>query len=189
MSALMRKKLLDESGGIKAFGCYLAEDYFFAKSITDRGWKISISSQPAWQNSGFCDIPGFQARISRWAKLRFAMVPPTILLEPFTECMMLGICAAFSTRILFMWDPIVVFLVHLLIWCIIDWFLLRSVQNGSVPFTKFEFVLAWLFRETTAPFLFIHALFSQSIQWRQGLYRLHWGGLVEEIEISPKVKL
>jgi len=57
--------LFVQVGGIKAFGCYLAEDYFFAKSITKRGWKISISSQPAWQNSGFCDIPSFQARITR----------------------------------------------------------------------------------------------------------------------------
>lgn len=36
MSALMRKKLLDEVGGISAFGQYLAEDFFFAKSFTDR---------------------------------------------------------------------------------------------------------------------------------------------------------
>ncbi|CAL8134620.1 unnamed protein product [Orchesella dallaii] len=187
MSALMRKKLLDEVGGIKAFGCFLAEDYFFAKSITDRGWKITISSQPAWQNSGYCDIQSFQSRISRWAKLRFAMVPPTILAEPFSECMVLGICVAFATRVLLRWDPIVVFLIHLLTWCIMDWFLLRSVQNGNIPFTKFEFVLAWLFREASAPFLFIHSLMFPNIHWRQGYYRLQWGGRVEEI--APKVKL
>lgn len=36
MSALMRKHLLEESGGIGAFASYLAEDFFFAKSFTDR---------------------------------------------------------------------------------------------------------------------------------------------------------
>jgi len=56
------------------------------------------------------------------------MVPLTILAEPFAECMLLGICAAFSTFVLFRWDPIAVFLVHLLIWCFFDWLLLRSVQ-------------------------------------------------------------
>ena len=33
MSALMRKDLLQKAGGFQAFGCYLAEDFFFAKSI------------------------------------------------------------------------------------------------------------------------------------------------------------
>jgi len=181
MSALMRKKLLDEAGGIKEFGCYLAEDYFFAKSITNRGWRISIASQPAWQNSGFCDISSFQRRISRWAKLRLAMVPLVMAGEPFTECMLLGILASISTRIVFHWDPIVVFLIHLLIWCILDWFLLKSVQNGSLPFTKFEYVLAWLLRELMTPFIFIHALSFPNIRWREGYYRLEWGGRVEKL--------
>ena len=29
----MRKELLDNAGGFQAFGCYLAEDFFFAKAI------------------------------------------------------------------------------------------------------------------------------------------------------------
>lgn len=65
MSALIRKCVLDEDGGLKKFGCYLAEDFFIAKSFTDRGWKISICSQPAIQNSGLCDINNFQARLTR----------------------------------------------------------------------------------------------------------------------------
>jgi len=32
----MRKELLDKAGGFEAFGCYLAEDFFFAKCITVR---------------------------------------------------------------------------------------------------------------------------------------------------------
>lgn len=87
MSALMRKSLIDDAGGLKAFGCYLAEDFFLAKAIKDRGWKIGICSQPAWQNSGICHIPTFQERIIRWAKLRIAMVPSTIIFEPVSECM------------------------------------------------------------------------------------------------------
>ena len=65
MSALMRKHLLENKGGMAAFGKYLAEDYFFAKAITDQGWGISISSQPAWQNSAICDLAHFQDRLDR----------------------------------------------------------------------------------------------------------------------------
>jgi ceramide glucosyltransferase len=65
MSALMRKALIDEVGGIEAFSCYLAEDFFLAKSLKERGWRMCISSQPAWQNSGVCEINSFQARLTR----------------------------------------------------------------------------------------------------------------------------
>lgn len=74
MSCLMRKNVLIEMGGIRIFGCYLAEDFFMAKAFTDYGWKTSISSQPAMQNCGTCNIASFQARLTRWAKLRVAMV-------------------------------------------------------------------------------------------------------------------
>uniref|UniRef100_A0A1Y1K9G3 ceramide glucosyltransferase n=1 Tax=Photinus pyralis TaxID=7054 RepID=A0A1Y1K9G3_PHOPY len=65
MSALMRKSVLEEEGGLKTFGCYLAEDFFIAKSFMDKGWKITICSQPAIQNSGICDIHSFQSRLTR----------------------------------------------------------------------------------------------------------------------------
>lgn len=67
MSCIMRKSVLDEMGGLRAFGCYLAEDFFIAQAFIDHGWKLSISSQPALQNSGICDITTFQARLTRWA--------------------------------------------------------------------------------------------------------------------------
>ena len=36
MSALMRKEVLDKAGGFAAFGIYLAEDFFFAKTMQVR---------------------------------------------------------------------------------------------------------------------------------------------------------
>lgn len=132
MSALMRKSLIDEVGGIKSFSCYLAEDFFIAKSFTDRGWKICVSSQPAWQNSGFCDITSFQARLARWAKLRIAMLPVMILLEPMAECMVLGACASWAVNLLFGWDSLVFYLIHILVWFILDWIILTIVQVSNI---------------------------------------------------------
>lgn len=103
-----------------------------AKAFTDYGWKTSISSQPAMQNCGTCNIASFQARLTRWAKLRVAMVPTMILLEPLSECMIVGIFASWAVNVLFHWDSLVFYLVHILLWFLSDWILLSIVQVGAV---------------------------------------------------------
>ena len=57
-----------------------------------------------------------------------AMVPHTILLEPMSECMIVGALASWSVNILFHWDPLPFYLVHILIWFLSDWILLSVVQ-------------------------------------------------------------
>lgn len=145
---------------------------------------MSISSQPAWQNSGVCDISTFQARLTRWAKLRVAMMPTMILLEPLSECMIIGAFASWSVSVLFHWDFLVFYLVHILIWLLSDWLMLSIVQNGTLPFNKFEFVVGWLLREWTGPYLFFNALWDPAIRWRERIFRLAWGGIAYEIPSS-----
>ncbi|KAH1023474.1 hypothetical protein HUJ04_012674 [Dendroctonus ponderosae] len=186
MSTLMRKHVLEEEGGLKSFGCYLAEDFFISKHFLDKGWKTTISSQPAMQNSGVCDVHSFQARLTRWAKLRMAMLPLVIVFEPLSECMVIGACAGWATSLLFRWEPLVFYLIHILVWFLCDWLLLSIVQNGSLPFSKFEFIIGWLFRECTGPYLFILAVFDPSIRWRNRCFKLAWGGIAQEV--SPRSK-
>lgn len=182
MSALMRKELLDKAGGFPAFGCYLAEDYFFAQSILEQNYKLAISNQTAAQNSANRSIKVFHNRLSRWAKLRCAMVPHTILLEPTSECMVAGALASLSSYVLFRTDPICFYLVHILCWFIADWLLIHVVQSGNLPFNKFEFMVMWLFRECGAPYLFLHAIFNPAIRWRTSEFRLNWGGKAEAVQ-------
>lgn len=47
-------------------------------------------------------------------------------------------------------------------------------------------MLGWFLRELSAPFLFLNALLRPAIRWKAGVYRLKWGGVVEEI--NPTVK-
>lgn len=183
MSALMRKHLLDEVGGIKAFGQYLAEDFFFAKSFTDRGWKLSISSQPAWQNSASSSdtLSTLNSRIQRWIKLRFAMVPQWTLLEPFSECMLLGLIGAMSISFLWALDPFAIFLFHVLLWFLFDYKLLCTIQNGPLTFSKTDFIVAWLIRECSALLIFLQALSNSKVTWRSRVFKLKWGGYAEEV--------
>lgn len=187
MSALMRKKLLDEVGGIKAFGQYLAEDFFFAKSFTDRGWKISISSQPAWQNAANTNdtLSTLESRIQRWVKLRFAMVPQWTLIEPFSECMLLGLLGALSISFLWALDPFAIFLFHILLWFLCDYKLLCIIQNGPLTFSKTDFIIAWLIRECTALLIFLKALANPKVTWRSRIFKLKWGGYAEEVFAEP----
>ncbi|CAG9759458.1 unnamed protein product [Ceutorhynchus assimilis] len=186
MSTLIRKCVLEQEGGLKSFGCYLAEDFFISKHFIDRGWRTTISSQPAMQNSGICDVRSFQARLSRWAKLRMAMLPLVIIFEPLTECMVIGIFAGWATSVLFKWEFLTVYMIHILVWFICDWILLSIVQNGVLPFSKFEFIIGWLFRECKGPCLFISAAFDPSIQWRNRSFKLAWGGIAQEVK--PRIK-
>lgn len=182
MSCLLRADVLRELGGLRAFGCYLAEDFFIAKAVSDSGWRTAVCSQPAMQNSGICDLGSFQARLTRWAKLRQAMMPTMIVMEPLSECMVVGMCASWAVSVLFGWTALVFYMVHVLMWFLSDWVLLSIVQNGSLPFNKFEFVVGWLFREFSGPYLFLLALWNPAIRWRKRVYKLAWGGQAYELD-------
>ena len=60
--------------------------------------------------------------------MRVAMVPYTILLEPLSECVVIGACASWAIWFLFRWDPLVFYLVHVLVWFLLDWILLSIIQ-------------------------------------------------------------
>ncbi|GBP08815.1 Ceramide glucosyltransferase [Eumeta japonica] len=186
MSSLVRRVALDEVGGIAAFGEYLAEDYFMAKALVERGWRLRVASLPALQNCGTRSVGGMQARLARWARLRIAMLPATALLEPLSECLPLGAGAAWAAGVLLSAEPLPFFLVHVLAWFLLDWLLLRTVQNGSLPFTKVQFLVGWVWSEACAPLVLATALLRPEIEWRTRSYRLEWGGRAHELK--PKLK-
>merc|ERR1719153_913569 len=138
MSALMRKELLDNKGGFEAFGCYLAEDFFFAQAVQEQKYKLA------------------------------------------------GALASLSSYILFRTDPVCFYLIHVLCWFLADWILIHVVQGGSLPFSKFEFLVMWLFRECGAPYLFLHAISHPSIRWRTMEFRLNWGGKAELVPVRTE---
>ncbi|CAG0883730.1 unnamed protein product [Cyprideis torosa] len=131
MSVLVRKSILDATGGLEPLGKYLGEDYILARTVENQGYRFTIASQPAWQNAGEADVNAFHARLTRWTRLRTAMVPTTLFLEPMSECFPLGILGAISVVILFRWDPIIFLLLHCLAWFFLDYLLITSIIVSS----------------------------------------------------------
>ncbi|NXX94365.1 CEGT glucosyltransferase, partial [Centropus bengalensis] len=128
MSCLMRKDVLEQAGGLIAFAQYIAEDYFMAKAIADRGWKFAMATQVAMQNSGSYSISQFQSRMIRWAKLRINMLPATIICEPISECFVASLVIGWAAHHVFRWDIMVFFMCHCLAWFIFDYIQLKGVQ-------------------------------------------------------------
>ncbi|XP_070564425.1 ceramide glucosyltransferase-like isoform X2 [Ptychodera flava] len=182
MSSMMRKSILEDAGGMSELGKYIAEDYFMGKACWDRGFTVKVTSLFAMQNSGTYSLKRFKSRMARWCKLRLATVPPLVIFEPLTECLALGACTAWAVYFLFHVHPLVFFLCHSLVWFILDYIQLLGVQNGPLPFNKFEYTVAWITREVLAILAFIEALFDPNIKWRTGTFRLKWGGQVMEVK-------
>uniref|UniRef100_A0A8C4WYP5 ceramide glucosyltransferase n=1 Tax=Eptatretus burgeri TaxID=7764 RepID=A0A8C4WYP5_EPTBU len=181
MSCLMRKAVVDQAGGLAAFGQYLAEDYFLSKAIADRGWQFAMAQQVALQNPGTYSISLFQSRVIRWTKLRIHMVPATIVCEPVSECFVSGLLVSWSAHYFFQWDIVLAFLCYVFAWFLLDFIKLRLVQGGPLSFSKLDYAVAWFIRESMALFIFCAALWDPVISWRTGRYRLRCGGTAEEV--------
>ena len=142
------------------------------------------------QNSANYSVPTWQKRMIRWCKLRLKLSVMSWL-EPMQECFMLGVCTSWTVNYLFGWNSLVFFLTHVLMWFLFDYMLLKTVQNGKLPFSKFEYIIAWLYRELICFYLFLKAAANPTVKWRDGVYRLKWGGLAEEIKptLTAKAKI
>ncbi|XP_063397093.1 ceramide glucosyltransferase-like [Mytilus trossulus] len=181
MSCLFRREPVDKAGGLAPLGQYLSEDYILNHTITQAGYKSVLCTSTAQQNSGYSSVGTFHKRIIRWSQLRIALLPHLIILEPLSECMLMGACASWAIEYLFGISSMGVFLMHILLWFLLDYTLLRVVENGPLPFSKFEFVVAWLMRETLALFLTLQSHRNTIVKWRHKQYKLNWGGKIEEV--------
>jgi len=182
MSTLLRKDYFeDATGGLDKLSQYIAEDYFMAKFIAESGYKMQLASYPALQNSGKYGVQSFINRMTRWTKLRIAMVPWAVLLEPFSECFFSGLVFSWACLYFFGWNMLVVFLYHVLVWFALDYILFRMLENGHLQLSKCDFLFAWFVRETLTPYIILSALWDPTISWRTGKYRLRCGGKAEEV--------
>lgn len=132
MSFLVKKEILDDAGGLQAYGKYIGEDYFIAQTVLKKNLRTSISSLPALQNSGLCNVRAYQDRMIRWMRLRVHMLPQLLILEPIHESVLSGFLASWSVSTLFEWNFLVFFLIHLLVWFLLDYALIKLIQGSHL---------------------------------------------------------
>ena len=113
------------------------------------------------------------------------MMPIAIICEPFSECMLLGTLTTWSVMTAFGWDPLSFFFIHLLVWFLMDWILLLVIQNGEWPYNKFDFLVIWVYRELTVPYLYVTSFLSPDIKWGSKRFRLKFGGVAEVLKEVP----
>jgi len=53
---------------------------------------------------------------------------------------------------------------------------LELTPEHPFPVSKFDFLIAWIFREFSVLYLFMKAISTNKVTWRTGAYRLEWGG-------------
>jgi ceramide glucosyltransferase len=179
----MRKDLLDTCGGMQAFADVLAEDYFFGMAFAKRGWKSAVSHLPALQNGMEIDARLFRQRMCRWARLRIAMLPHMIVLEPSQECLISAIFGACAIGYLTqnVYFSFVFIGWHILYWAICDYTLITIVQNSPLPFSILQFAVCWLYRELMAFPIYMMALLNPEIKWKNSSYKLSWGGRIKPL--------
>ncbi|PIC22065.1 hypothetical protein B9Z55_026675 [Caenorhabditis nigoni] len=180
MSSIFKKAALDQCGGMVAFKDYMAEDYFFGKNLAARGYKSGISNQPALQNSAATTFTSFSNRVGRWAKLRIAMMPQVILVEPLQDCFPAGIIMALSVHYLFDITVPMLFVIHFFFWLSMDYMIMRVMQNGPLTVSLIQFIGFWLLREFSSPVIFIKALMEPSVRWRNNIFHVKWGGQIRD---------
>ena len=69
------------------------------------------------------------------------MLPTLIILEPLSECIVIGVAASWAVQYLFDFSAMGYFLLHVLVWFLLDYLMFRTVMVS-----KFGFFSIPLFR-------------------------------------------
>ena len=175
-SMLFRKSDLEELGGLKAFGKYLAEDYFIGVHMRTLGLKHVMFDEPITQPFGECTFVDYAMRRIRWTRLRKNMVPLATVLEPLSESISCALLTSYGVYKLWNLNPLGFILLYLCLWFMCDLTLMQSISREPVKNLK-NFVVAWSIRELSYLPLYFYALLGNTVGWRGNRFILRPGGL------------
>jgi ceramide glucosyltransferase len=162
-SMMFSRRQLEQLGGMKSVGKYIAEDYEIGYLYAHNGLSIKISSLPIIQ---YKSVGQFWSRYMRWTVMRKCIAPVGFMLEPFLYG---TVTQGLSTYAFGFWWGLVVGTV----WAACDYYVAKKVSGERLGFWNY------LLREWTALPLWLHALVTNKLKWKGVPYRVHFGGECE----------
>ncbi|KAJ1506081.1 hypothetical protein HMI56_000777 [Coelomomyces lativittatus] len=179
-STFFRKADLEQCGGLKLFGKYLAEDNMIGTAIWNMRLHHKMTGDIAHQSLGQMTLSDHFSRRLRWTRIRCYTLPYTTFLEPLSECFLLGFIFSLSTYFNFNIPILFSLLLHLFIWVLLDITILFQICPHDRP-PLWKICLAWLVREFSALPLYVVALSGNTVSWRDENYQIMFGGTVRKI--------
>ncbi|KAH8119952.1 glycosyl transferase family 21-domain-containing protein [Phellopilus nigrolimitatus] len=160
--------------GLAAFGRFLAEDNMIASALWhELGLRHALGCDVAGNAVGNMPISAYVQRRVRWIRVRKHMVAVATLVEPFTECVMLSIIAAWAAHRLWGVPRWLVLLLHYPAWIALDLDVYDSLAGFYLPVEKrWSFLIAWAMRELLALPIWFLGMVGSEVEWRGKRYRI-----------------
>lgn len=171
---LFRKSVAKRFGGIGVLARYLAEDYMAGEAVKRLGLKVVLAQEPVKQCIGKLTLKQFWSRHIRWGRIRKSQVFLAFLIEPFLGSVVSGGLGATAFNLIYHFNPIEFFGLHMLGWFLLELPLFWKSQK-KVAFLDFIF---WLMREFLAFPLWLNIALGNTVHWRGKNLTLEPGGLL-----------
>jgi ceramide glucosyltransferase len=169
--------------GLAVFGRFLPEDNMIGRAIWhELGLRHDLSCDVVRNAVGHMTLSDFVWRRVRWVRVRKHMVLAATLLEPFTECIVLGLIGASSLRYLIGLSVWLFLPIHFISFVFVDLDVYASLAGHPLPATsRWQFIGAWAARELLALPIWMVAIFGSAVEWRGKRYQVLRNGEVKRM--------
>ncbi|KAK9370944.1 glycosyl transferase family 21-domain-containing protein [Lipomyces kononenkoae] len=138
-SNLFRRSQLNKvvPQGIRSFAKFIAEDQQIGDGLWKAGGRHAMSGDVAIQPVGGTSFENYFFRRMRWLRVRKHIVLGATLVEPMTECLVLGIMGASGFHLLTGIDWNLFFILHVFMWALGDFWIYSNLhRQGSVEISQ-----------------------------------------------------
>lgn len=148
-------------GGIEALARFPAEDFAMAQAARTTGIPVRVSDMTARTPLGPRTWRAMLGRQKRWAQLRAASAPASLVAEFAVLMLPSGIAGALASASIWDFHPAAFLSCHILLWLVSDLFV-AGMRNQVVGLWT---PLASLIREFLAPGILLAGLLDSRIEW------------------------